>query len=165
MILSSACQPWHADHPGPMPESAATKPSATPLLGTRSPLVLRLVAADLTKCASCWGINGEKSAPGCEIVPNSDPGTGALKCLIQLLFPAFSEGHDRRLLEPQPTLIFAMKSADYSCSTWGRCSVRFHSLDDLSCPGRRSRRPDIISAIRRATLFGLNGSKPNAVYW
>jgi len=36
MILSSACQPWHADHPGPMPESAATKPSATPLPGTRS---------------------------------------------------------------------------------------------------------------------------------
>lgn len=36
MILSSACQPSHADQPGLMPESAATKPSATPLPGTRS---------------------------------------------------------------------------------------------------------------------------------
>lgn len=36
MIRSSACQRWHADQPGPMPESAATKPSATPLPATRS---------------------------------------------------------------------------------------------------------------------------------
>lgn len=37
MILSSACQPWRADQPGLMPESAAAKWSATPMIVKLAP--------------------------------------------------------------------------------------------------------------------------------
>ncbi len=64
MIPSSACQPWHADHPGPCRRARRPKPSATPRHGTRSyhrlvwtitPLAIDPVNRDylIEKCPDC----------------------------------------------------------------------------------------------------------------
>lgn len=64
MILSSACQPWHAAQPDPMPESAATKPS--PLPGTILKTVIPTKPSPQTGfCLGQWG----KCLCACKRIP------------------------------------------------------------------------------------------------
>ncbi|MER9363571.1 arylsulfatase, partial [Mesorhizobium sp. M0500] len=103
--------PWHADHPGPMPESAATEPSATPLPGTRSPNIDRIakegaIFTDLYAQQSCT------AGRAAFITGQSCFRTGLLKVGA----PGAKEG----LSEKDPTLAELLKPQGYATGQFGK---------------------------------------------